>query len=74
MRTQTASSAPLKAGASGYLVKSSAPEKLFEAIRDVHSGGAQFSAHIARRVVQYFRGPTKPAHRRRRSFRRVRAK
>ncbi|WP_038161123.1 response regulator transcription factor [Verrucomicrobium sp. BvORR106] len=50
----------LKAGASGYLVKSSAPEKLFEAIRDVHSGGAQFSAHIARRVVQYFRGPTKP--------------
>ncbi|QIF05745.1 response regulator transcription factor [Roseimicrobium sp. ORNL1] len=51
----------LKAGASGYLVKSSAPEKLFEAIRDVHSGGAQFSAHIARRVVQYFHGPAKPA-------------
>jgi DNA-binding NarL/FixJ family response regulator len=44
----------LKAGASGYLIKSGPPEKLFEAIRDVHSGGAQFSAHIARKVVQHF--------------------
>lgn len=46
----------LKAGASGYLIKSGPPEKLFEAIRDVHSGGAQFSAHIARKVVQHFQG------------------
>lgn len=51
----------LKAGASGYLIKSGPPEKLFEAIRDVHSGGAQFSAHIARKVVQYFQSPTKAA-------------
>jgi len=52
----------LKAGASGYLIKSGPPEKLFEAIRDVHSGGAQFSAHIARKVVQYFHEvPAKPA-------------
>ncbi len=51
----------LKAGASGYLIKSGPPEKLFEAIRDVHSGGAQFSAHIARKVVQYFHAPVKPA-------------
>ena len=49
----------LKAGASGYLIKSGPPEKLFEAIRDVHSGGSQFSAHIARRVAQYFRSPPK---------------
>ncbi len=49
----------LKAGASGYLIKSGPPEKLFEAIRDVHSGGAQFSAHIARKVVQYFQGAEK---------------
>lgn len=46
----------LKAGAGGYLIKSAPPEKLFEAIRDVHAGGAPFSAHIARKVVQYFRG------------------
>ncbi len=44
----------LKAGANGYLIKSGPPEKLFEAIRDVHSGGSQFSAHIARKVVQHF--------------------
>jgi len=49
----------LKAGASGYLIKSGPPEKLFEAIRDVHSGGAQFSAHIARKVVQHFQGTQK---------------
>lgn len=51
----------LKAGASGYLIKSGPPEKLFEAIRDVHGGGAQFSAHIARKVVQHFQGTEKPA-------------
>lgn len=45
----------LKAGASGYLIKSSAPQELYEAIRDVQAGGAPFSSHIARKVVQYFR-------------------
>lgn len=45
----------LKAGASGYLLKSSSPEDVFNAIRDVHSGGAPFSSHIARKVALYFR-------------------
>lgn len=44
----------LKAGASGYLVKSSPPEKLVEAIIDVSRGGAPMSSHIARKVVQHF--------------------
>lgn len=44
----------LKAGASGYLVKSGPPEKLVEAIRDVFSGGAPMSNNIARKVVQHF--------------------
>jgi DNA-binding NarL/FixJ family response regulator len=44
----------LKAGASGYLVKSGPPEQLIEAIRDVFSGGAPMSGHIARKVVQHF--------------------
>ncbi|MEI6715478.1 MAG: response regulator transcription factor [Verrucomicrobiota bacterium] len=48
----------LKAGASGYLVKSSSPDELYKAIRDIKGGGSAFSAHIARRVVQYFRGPS----------------
>src|ERR1043165_5847237 len=50
----------LKAGANGYLVKSSPPEKLLEAIGDVHSGGSPMSSHIARKVVHHFRlvGPS----------------
>lgn len=45
----------LREGASGYLLKTCAPEELFEAIRDVYTGGAPFSSHIARKVTQYFR-------------------
>jgi DNA-binding NarL/FixJ family response regulator len=44
----------LKAGASGYLVKSAPPEQLVEAIRDVFAGGSPMSSHIARKVVQHF--------------------
>ncbi|HEV2208128.1 MAG TPA: response regulator transcription factor [Verrucomicrobiae bacterium] len=44
----------LKAGAAGYLVKSSPPAKLLEAIIDVSKGGAPMSSHIARKVVQHF--------------------
>jgi DNA-binding NarL/FixJ family response regulator len=44
----------LKAGANGYLLKSSPPEQLLEAIRDVYTGGSPMSSHIARKVVQYF--------------------
>jgi DNA-binding NarL/FixJ family response regulator len=44
----------LKAGANGYLVKSSPPAQLLEAIRDVYAGGSPMSSHIARKVVQYF--------------------
>lgn len=46
----------LKEGASGYLLKSSTPEDIYNAIRDVYSGGAPFSSHIARKVAQFFRG------------------
>ena len=44
----------LAAGASGYLVKSASPEKLLEAIREVHTGGSPMSSHIARKVVESF--------------------
>jgi DNA-binding NarL/FixJ family response regulator len=47
----------LKAGASGYLLKRTASARLLEAIRDVHSGGAPMSPHLARRVVQFFSRP-----------------
>ena len=45
----------LKEGASGYLLKTSTPDDIYNAIRDVYSGGAPFSSHIARKVAHYFR-------------------
>src|SRR6185369_17292127 len=45
----------LKAGADGYLVKSSPSDVLLRAIDDVHQGGAPMSSHIARKVVRHFR-------------------
>jgi DNA-binding NarL/FixJ family response regulator len=44
----------LKAGANGYLVKSSPPEQLLAAIRDVSTGGSPMSSHIASKVVRHF--------------------
>ena len=47
----------LKAGASGYLLKRTASERLLEAIRDVHAGGSPMTPQLARRVVQFFSRP-----------------
>jgi len=44
----------LSAGACGYLLKSTPPEQLLEAIKDMRSGGSPMSSHIARKVVQAF--------------------
>ena len=46
--------AALRAGASGYLVKRSAPNELIAAIQQVVQGGSPMSPHIARRVVEFF--------------------
>jgi DNA-binding NarL/FixJ family response regulator len=53
----------LAAGASGYLLKSTPPARLLEAILEVHQGGAPMSAQIARSVVEAFQkpAPTEPA-------------
>lgn len=47
----------LKAGACGYLLKSSSPEELRQAILEVRKGGAPMSPEIARRVVETFHLP-----------------
>jgi DNA-binding NarL/FixJ family response regulator len=44
----------LKAGASGYLVKRLASDKLLDAIQEVCEGGSPMSCQIARKVVQFF--------------------
>ncbi len=48
------------AGASGYLLKSSAAEKILEAIDEVLRGGAPMNAQIARRVLDMFSRMTVP--------------
>ncbi len=49
----------LAAGAHGYLVKSTAPEPLLDAIREVAAGGSPISGSVARKMVDFFR--TRPA-------------
>ena len=44
----------LRAGASGYILKKTAPAKLLEAIRELNEGGAPMSSQIARKVVFAF--------------------
>jgi len=44
----------LSAGASGYILKKTAPGKLLEAIRELYQGGAPMSSQIARKVVAAF--------------------
>ena len=44
----------LKAGASGYLLKKISPDKILEAITDVHRGGSPMSSQIARKVIASF--------------------
>ncbi len=51
----------LCAGASGYLLKNTAPGRIVEAIREVLDGGAPMSPDVARRVVHLFRTFAPPA-------------
>lgn len=43
-----------KAGATGYLLKRTAPARLLEAIHEVNEGGSPLTPQLARRVVQFF--------------------
>jgi DNA-binding NarL/FixJ family response regulator len=47
----------LRAGASGYILKRAAPERILQAIREVHAGGVPMSSEIARKVLGAFREP-----------------
>jgi len=47
----------LKAGACGYLLKSSSPAEILEAITEVNSGGAPMTSEIARKIVTAFQAP-----------------
>jgi len=45
----------LAAGASGYLLKKTPPEKIIEAIKELHNGGSPMSGMIARRMLGHFK-------------------
>jgi DNA-binding NarL/FixJ family response regulator len=51
--TETIFSA-LQAGATGYLTKSTPPDKILEAITDAYNGGSPMSSQIARKVISFF--------------------
>lgn len=44
----------LKAGASGYLLKKTAPSKILESITEVYHGGSPMNSQIARKVIASF--------------------
>lgn len=44
----------LSAGASGYILKKTTPQKMLEAISELYNGGAPMSSQIARKVVAAF--------------------
>ena len=47
----------LRAGAAGYLLKTTRPEKVLDALLDVCRGGSPMSSEIVRRVVSSFHAP-----------------
>lgn len=44
----------LHAGASGYVLKKTAPDRLLDSIKELYEGGAPMSSQIARKVVTIF--------------------
>lgn len=44
----------LKAGASGYILKTEGPTKIIDALNDLFDGGSPMSSSIARKVVASF--------------------
>jgi DNA-binding NarL/FixJ family response regulator len=59
----------IKAGASGYLTKETAPEELVNSIRIVHSGRNYLTPFVAEKMVTELQFPTEKAHHERLSSR-----
>ena len=48
----------VKAGANGYLLKKTSPDKLLDQLRDAFNGGAPMTGTVALKVLQFFRVET----------------
>jgi DNA-binding NarL/FixJ family response regulator len=51
----------IRAGASGYLLKGAATDKIIEGIQDVFAGGTVIQPNLARRLLQQLRAPSPAA-------------
>jgi DNA-binding NarL/FixJ family response regulator len=51
--------AAICAGASGYMLKKTAPKKMLEALQETYLGGAPMTSSVAAKVLQMFRLQTK---------------
>ncbi len=49
----------IKAGASGYILKKTTPDKIIESILDAHDGGAPMTPVIATKVLNFFQNEPK---------------
>ena len=52
----------IRAGVYGYVLKSSSPERIAQAVHELNEGGAPMSPGIARRVVTMFQSTVPPRH------------
>lgn len=52
----------LCAGASGYLLKNAPAGRILSALDEVQRGGVPFTAPVARKVLELFKGTTAPVH------------
>jgi DNA-binding NarL/FixJ family response regulator len=52
----------LAAGASGYLLKKTPPEKIIDAIKELQQGGSPMSSQIARKVIGHFKETKQQGH------------
>jgi DNA-binding NarL/FixJ family response regulator len=53
----------IRFGATGYILKTEAPHKILDAIRNVNEGGAIMTASVAAKVLQYFQQEATPVTR-----------
>ncbi|MFF4772435.1 response regulator [Microtetraspora fusca] len=50
----------MRAGASGYLVKGAQQDEIVRAIRSIAAGNAVFGPSVARRIIDFFAGASRP--------------
>ncbi len=58
----------LKVGATSYLMKTTPPDELIKALKEVHNGGSPISSDIARKIINIFSRQQEQLHDRKTGF------